>query len=107
MQRMTSPDVATPESAVRLYLTYLEDPTALVDEATVKGLEEALAKAKDPIDRLKAMAALEKGKATDETAYKFDFIKYAKEWADENGVPASAFRETGVAGDVLAAAGLD
>jgi len=104
---MPSQETITPESAVRQYLTYLEDPTALVDEATVKGLEEAVAKAKDPIDRLKAMAALEKGKATDEKAFRFDFIKYAKQWAEENGVPVSAFRSMGVPADVLAAAGLD
>jgi hypothetical protein len=59
------------------------------------------------VERLKAIAALEKAKATDEAAYKFDFIKLAKQRADENGVPASAFREMGVAADVLAAAGID
>ncbi len=48
----------TPEAAVRLYLMYLEDPAKLVDAAKVRAAEEAVAKAKDPLDRLKALADL-------------------------------------------------
>jgi predicted transcriptional regulator len=104
---MTVPDTVTPEAAVRLYLIFLDDPTKLVDATIVNRLQGEVANARDPIDRLKAMGALERAKATDESAYRYDFIKHAKEWADEEGIPASAFREMGVPNDVLIAAGID
>jgi hypothetical protein len=103
---MTSP-TATPEAAVRLYLQYLDDPSQLLDAAAVKKAHGAVDKAKDPIDRLKAMAVLERTQSTDGSAYKADFVRYARSWAEEEGVPASAFRELGVPADVLAEAGLD
>jgi hypothetical protein len=104
---MPSSDTTTPESAVRSYLQFLEDPSKLVDAAAVKSLEGALAKAKDPVDRLKAIAALEKANATDEAVYRAEFVKLAKQWAIEEGVPAAAFREMGVPADVLSEAGLN
>jgi hypothetical protein len=104
---MASLDTVSPEAAVRLYLMFLDDPSKLVDPTTVTRLADAVDSAKDPIDRLKAMAALERAQATDGSAYRDDFIKLAKQWADEEGVPPSAFRSMGVPPDVLAAAGLD
>jgi hypothetical protein len=96
---MPSSDMVTPEAAVRAYLQFLEDPSKLVDAASVKRLEGAVAKAKDPVDRLKAIAAVEKAKATDEAVYRADFVKLAKQWAAEEDVPAGAFREMGVSAD--------
>jgi len=104
---MTSTDTGIPESAVRLYLEYLADPTSVVDAAAVKKAQGAVEKATDPIARLKAFGALERAQATDETVYKNDFVRFARSWATEEGVPASAFRELGVPADVLAEAGLD
>lgn len=88
-----------------MYLTYLEDPRKLVDPSEVKKLEGKVAAAKDPIERVKAIAALNRAKAVDEASYKYDFIKHAKAWADAEGIPEHAFREMGVAEDVLRAAG--
>jgi hypothetical protein len=107
LPRMTSPDTVSPEAAVSRYLTYLDDPSKLIDADAVKQAQDAVANAKDPIDLLKALALLERSQATDDSAYKFDFIKHAKTWADEQGVPVSAFRSMGVPADVLTAAGLD
>jgi hypothetical protein len=104
---MTATDTVSPESAVRLYLQYLADPTSVVDAAAVKQAQSAVDKAKDPIDRLKALSALERAQATDKTVYRDDFVRYARSWAQEEGIPASAFRELGVPADVLAEAGLD
>jgi len=104
---MTYPDTASPESAVRLYLQYLADPASVVDAAAVKKAQGAVDKATDPIARLKAFGALERAQATDETVYRADFVRYARAWATEESVPASAFRELGVPNDVLAEAGLD
>jgi hypothetical protein len=94
-----------PEAAVRLYLMYLEDPQKLVDPSEVKKLQAKVSSAKDPIDRLKAISALNRAKAVDGSSFKYDFIKHAKAWADGEGVPDSAFREMGVPDDVLRAAG--
>jgi hypothetical protein len=101
----TISSTTTPEAAVRLYLMYLEDPQKLVDPGEVKKLQAKVAGAKDPIDRLKAISALNRAQAVDGSSYKYDFIKHAKSWADTEGVPDSAFREMGVADDVLRAAG--
>jgi len=100
-------DIASAESAVRLYLQYLADPTSVVDPAAVKKAKGALDKATDPITRLKALGALERAQASDETVYRADFVRYARSWAMEEGVPASAFWELGVPADVLAEAGLN
>lgn len=95
-----------PEGAVRLYLMYLQDPESLRDETAIKKAEADVDKAKDPIDRLKAMAALERAKAVDGDAFEQDFIAHAKTWAEAEGIPARAFIEMGVPAKVLSAAGL-
>jgi hypothetical protein len=97
----------TGEEAVRLYLMFLADPDKLVDQAGLKKMESEVDKAKDPIDRVRAIAALEKAKNVDGSAYRADFTRYAKEWADSEGVPAAAFRQMGVPEDVLGEAGFD
>jgi hypothetical protein len=99
-------DAPTPESAVRLYLMFLDDPASLVDAEVVKELEAKVDSTDDPIERLRTLAQLERAKAADESAYKYDFIKHAKSWAESEGVPVSAFREMNVPEDVLRAAGL-
>jgi len=86
---------------------FLDDPAKLVDATTVKRIQDQVDSAKDPIDRLKAISALERAQATDGSVYRDDFIKLAKQWADDEGVPPTAFRSMGVPADVLAAAGLD
>ena len=103
---MTSSATITPETAVRLYLQFIDDPTQLLDAAAIKQAKGAVEKAKDPIDRLRALSALEPAESTDGSVYKADFLRFARSWAEEEGVPVSAFRELGVPNDVLAEAGL-
>jgi len=95
----------TTEGAVRLYLMYLDDPTKLVDETEVKKAEAAVGAAKDPLDRLQALAALERARQADGDQLQQDFIAQARTYADEQDIPVSAFREMGVPADVLAEAG--
>jgi hypothetical protein len=102
-----SSSTVNPESAVRVYLQYLENPGSLVDEVVVKRLEGEYDKARDPVERLKTLAALGKARSPDESNYRTNFVRYAKQWADQEGVPATAFRELGVPADVLLEAGLD
>lgn len=90
---------------MRLYLLYLDDPSKLVDQTAVKKAEAAVEKAKDPLERLHALADLEHAKQADGDQLREDFIGLAKSYANEQSIPLSAFREMGVPADVLAEAG--
>ena len=94
------------EAAVRNYLTYLSDPDALVDQASIRKLASEVDKAKDPLDKLRAITQLEKARRADPTVYRQGFVDSAKAWSDAEGVPASAFERMGVPQDVLRDAGL-
>ncbi len=95
----------TPESAVRSYLLYLDDPSKLVDQGAVTKAEAAVAKAGEPMARLRALADLEHAREADGEQLQTDFVAHAKAYAEEQQIPASAFREMGVPADVLADAG--
>ncbi len=99
------PDTA--EGAVRLYLMYLDDPTKLVDQTAVKKAEAAVGAAKDPLDRLQALATLERARQADGDLLRKDFVAQARTYAEDQDIPASAFREMGVPADTLAEAGFD
>ncbi len=90
-----------------MYLQYLADPTKLVDQASVKKLENDVEKAKDPIDKLKAVAALERARAVDGRLYEDAFIRNARAWAEAEGIPLAAFKTMGVPDAVLSRAGFD
>lgn len=97
----------TGEGAVRLYLMYLTDPESLRDESRIKTLTADVERAKDPIEKLRALAELEKARAVDPGQFRDGFVRHAKAWADEQGISAGAFRELGVPDDALAEAGFD
>ncbi len=86
---------------------YLDDPTKLVDETAVKKAEAAVNSAKDPLDRLQALAALDRARQADGDQLREDFVAQALTYAAEQDIPVSAFREMGVPADVLAEAGFD
>src|SRR5688500_1460559 len=94
------------ESAVRRYLVFLKDPSTLVDGAKVRELQARADAAEDPIERLRATAALHKARNPDASGVRDGFVRHAREWAESNGIPVSAFREFGIPADVLRAAGL-
>jgi hypothetical protein len=100
-------DNLDPEAAVRLYLLWLEDPSNLVDASAVKKAAAAVDKAKDPLEKLHALADLERAQTADASGIVADFITYAKAYADAQGIPASAFRQLGVPADLLVEAGLE
>jgi hypothetical protein len=104
---MTATDTANPEAAIRKYLLYLEDPTRLRDEAEIDQRRKAVEQAQDPIDKLKAIAELKRASDIDETPLREGFVNNAKAWADESGVPLSAFQDLKVADGVLREAGFD
>jgi hypothetical protein len=94
-----------PEEAVRRYLLHLEDPSKLVDDGKVAAAQAAVEQAKDPLERLKALADLEHARQPDTSDIERDFVAQAKAYADAESIPVSAFREMGVPVDVLARAG--
>jgi len=100
-------DILEPEGAVRLYLTWLEDPQQLVDRTKIESLQSQYDTSKDPIERLRLLGQLERARVADASQLEADFVRLAGSWAEDNDVPGSAFRTLGVADDVLAAAGLD
>ena len=104
---MSSSDPIDAEGAVRLYLLYLEDPSKLRDETEIQRKTQAVLDAKDPIDKLKALADLERVAKVDEEPLRKGFIEHAKAWSEPQGIPVSAFRELQVPDDVLREAGFD
>lgn len=100
-------DILEPEGAVRLYLTWLEDPQQLVDRTKVESLQSQYDTTQDPIERLRLLGQLERARVADAAQLEADFVRMAGSWAAENDVPGSAFRTLGVSDDVLEAAGLD
>lgn len=95
------------EDTVRQYLKYLENPATLVDQNVVDKLEAKVAKAKDPIDKLRALAELERAKAFDGSELEESFIREARTWAEAEGISLGAFRSMGVPDEILAQAGFD
>jgi len=95
------------ERAVRQYLQFLEDPDLLVDRQLVEKLQARVDGATDPVDRLLALAEFERARHPMEDGYRKAFVQYAKAWADNNQVPASAFERLGVPWEVLMDAGIE
>jgi hypothetical protein len=104
---MTAATKSDAEEAVRLYLLFLEDPAKLRDDAEIQKKTKAVLDAADPIEKLKALAALERAANIDEKPLRAGFVANAKAWADDQGIPLGAFRELKVPDDVLREAGFD
>jgi hypothetical protein len=104
---MSEPSSVDPENAIRRYLLFLDDPTKLRDEGEVQRRTVAVLEAADPIEKLKALAALERAASVDEAELRDGFVRHAKSWADDHGISVRAFRELKVPDNVLAAAGFD
>lgn len=104
---MSTTDPTDAEGAVRLYLLYLEDPSKLRDEREIQRKTQAVLDALDPIDKLKALADLERVAKVDEEPLRKGFVEHAKAWAEPQGIPVTAFRELQVPEDVLREAGFE
>jgi hypothetical protein len=100
-------DEDQPERAVRRYLLFLDDPAQLRDEAELQRKTQAVLEAEDPIEKLKAIAELERVASIDEEPLRAGFVAHARAWAGSAAVPVSSFRELGVPDEVLREAGFD
>jgi hypothetical protein len=96
-----------PEAAVRQYLVFLDDPSKLRDESEIQRKTQAVLDATDPIEKLKAIADLERVANIDESPLREGFVKHAKAWAEQQQVPLTAFRELKVPDEVLREAGFN
>jgi len=103
----TTTDKTKPEDAVRNYMLYLDDPRQLIDADEVEKATKDVAGAIDPIDKLKAFAALDAATNMDEAPLREGFVAHAKAWSEEAGVPWKAFTDLKVPPEVLRAAGFD
>ncbi len=99
-------DMVDAEAAVRQYLTYLEHPDDLLDPDEISRLEKAVDTAPDPLAKLRAIGALETARRVDGSTFRADFVRHARTWAEQEGVPVSAFTQLGVSDEVLTEAGL-
>ena len=95
------------ESAVRKFLEFVADPVSARDEQLISGLRDQLGTARDPIAKLKLLAALDRAEKADGEALRRAFVLNARSWATDNAIPVRAFRELGVNDIVLAEAGFD
>lgn len=98
---------AEAEDIIRSYLLYVKDPKELLDGELIAKAEAVLADATDPIDILKAHAELKRVTEVDPEPLRQGFVANAKAWAEQQGVPLTAFRELEVPDDVLREAGFD
>lgn len=95
------------DDSIRDYLTYLADPTSMVDKDEIARLEKAVQNAPSPIDKLRAIAGLDRARNVDGSTFRQGFVENAYEWGQDNDVPASVFRQMGVPEDALRDAGFD
>jgi hypothetical protein len=92
------------DSSVRLYFTYLADPTKLVDASAIAKAQAAVSKAKDPLEKLHALAALRKAQTVDTDQIVAGFVKAAPAYARANDLAPEDFTAAGVPAAVVARA---
>jgi len=85
----------TAEAAVRAYLEFVQNGTGIGRQ---RGL---VTRAKDPIVKLKALAAVAQADALEA-----GFVAHAQEFAAAENIPVEAWAKLGVDGEVLSKAGL-
>lgn len=102
-----TPSSAKAEDAVRRYLTYLRNPSDLVDEKTVNRAQARVDRtAGDVIEYVLALAALERARTVDEGPIRDAFVAAVPGWAEEHRVSAEVLHSFGVPDDVLVDANL-
>ena len=99
-------NAGSPEQSVRDYLNFLADPDGSTDPKRIAALEASIEVATDHIERLRLLAALEEARRPNGERLLANFVRDAKEWAEAESIPASAFTQLGVSDAVLRQAGI-
>jgi hypothetical protein len=85
---------------------YLTDPDSLRDPAAIEKAQAEVNEAVDPIDRVKALTALERAQVIDGEVYRRGFLQNIREWVEATGVSVSSLRMYGVPDEDLVEARL-
>jgi hypothetical protein len=96
----------TKERAVQKYLAFLENPEA-AGQAAVEELENKFSSANTPIAKLRLLAEIDRVRIADRAAAQEGFVRHARSWATDNGIPAHAFVALGVDEGLLIEAGFE
>lgn len=105
--RKSNSESSNPEDVVRRYLSYLNDPSSVIDHDRVSEVQEQLSNTDDQIERLRLESELDRARSTDGESIAQAFISVAKAFADSEDITAGAFRRQGVPSEVLSLAGFD
>lgn len=93
------------EEAIRRYLTYINNPDELVDQSQIETLQQKLSESHDPVERIKLRNEIERTKQPPADELEAEFVRVAKQWAEQHGISAEALRAEGVKPAVLRKAG--
>lgn len=93
------------EDAIRRYLTYINNPDELVDQSQIETLQQKLSESHDPVERIKLRNEIERTKQPPADELEAEFVRVAKQWAEQHGISAEALRAEGVKPAVLRKAG--
>lgn len=110
MTAMVTDDI---EDGIRAYLDALgrPKPKPMVDREAVRSLRAQAKAESDPINKLRLLAQAEEAgtpkmpEAEDIAGLEAVFVAEAVAWAEEEGIPVTAFQALGVPDDVLRRAG--
>lgn len=105
MATNTRPQNSNAEDVVRQYLSFLSDPTSVIDHARVEEIQNQLNASDDQIERLRLESELDRARSTNGESVAKEFISVAKGFAEAENITADAFRRQGVPSDVLSRAG--
>jgi hypothetical protein len=86
----------SPEEIIRRYLLAVENPESLIDQDEITLLTHQYEQAIDPIEKLKALAALNRARTPDIVGYRAQFVEHARRWAEANDIPLNTFEQMGL-----------
>jgi hypothetical protein len=95
----------SPETAVRIYLEYLRNPGSFDNRAQVDALTKKADSASDVLTKLALLRDARSAKRGVGNEFKANFVRYAKAYAESQGLATDDFRALGVPASVLAEAG--
>jgi hypothetical protein len=94
------------EDAVSGYLTYLKDPSTLIDKAKIQELTARLASSSSPLEQLRIATELHQAESVDAGSVTATFIRHAAAYSKREGLAPEAFLRLGVPRNVAQEAGL-
>jgi hypothetical protein len=94
------------EEAVSGYLTYLKDPSSLIDKAKIRELAARLESSASPLEQLKIASELHHVESVDADSITAIFVQHAAAYAKRENLAAEAFLRLGVPRKIAEQAGL-